>query len=209
MDRPDDHLERLISRKLDGELSADESLELDKCLIREPLVRQHLEESEKIDELAGAFLNEVCAERDDASFLVGTATQRKHRFRWFGAVPVAAAACLALWLSWPMFSSRSVEDNAVAARGLRGSTGETPRRVASDLVLPPSNVRLAGSTERSASLVPIRETGTRVNYYGVLDETSNKLYLLEVRRLTSTQRRSQGRRHGMAQGNVVLASGEM
>ena len=65
MTRSDDHLERLINRKLDGELTQDESLELDKCLIRDPATRQSLEESERIDRLTAALLEEVCAVQDE------------------------------------------------------------------------------------------------------------------------------------------------
>lgn len=53
----DERTETLITRRLDGELTGeDESLELDKQLIRSPAARQAFEDSRRIDELAGEML---------------------------------------------------------------------------------------------------------------------------------------------------------
>ncbi len=94
MTRSDDHLERLINRKLDGELTEDESLELDKCLIRDPAARQSLEESERIDRLTAALLEEVCAVQDEVLLPATSRTVARRRMSWFGAFPAAAAACV-------------------------------------------------------------------------------------------------------------------
>ena len=113
MTRSDDHLERLINRKLDGELTRDESLELDKCLIRDPAARQSLEESERIDRLTAALLEEVCTVKDEVLLPATSRTVARRRFRWFGALPAAAAACVALFFMWPMFSTPSSSARAV------------------------------------------------------------------------------------------------
>ena len=57
MSESNERLEQLIGRKLDGELLADESLELDKYLIRDPAARKCLEDSEKFCALAAALWN--------------------------------------------------------------------------------------------------------------------------------------------------------
>ena len=50
----DERTERLITRKLDGELTEAESLELDKALVRSPEARSLLEDYERTD--AGRYL---------------------------------------------------------------------------------------------------------------------------------------------------------
>ena len=45
----DEHIERLISRQLDGELSADQELELNQALIGSSAARALMEEYEKND----------------------------------------------------------------------------------------------------------------------------------------------------------------
>ncbi len=211
MNTADDHLERLISRKLDGELSADESLELDKHLIRDPSAQQLLEESERIDELARVFLGEVCAESEERIHVAASAQEPARRRRWIGAVPAVAAACLALFFAWPMFSPTELERNTIVDGGpLPGARAVAPPgTVPND---PPdvlSRPALARSTDRLGGLRPRRETGTRLDYYGVLDERTNELFLLEVRHQTTARRRARLDRRGSSGGGVRLASSEM
>ncbi len=210
MTRSDDHLERLISRKLDGELTGDDSLELDKCLIRDPAARQSLEESERIDRLTAALLEEVCAVRDEVLLPATSHTVARRRMRWFGAIPAAAAACVAILFVWPMFSNPSPSSRNVG--------GEIIAKVPADVELPvlahnsdqpKPAATLASFSDEPAKLRPLREHGTRLNYYGVLDPEAQKLYLLEVKHQTSTQRLDQLRQRGEGQGGVRLASSEM
>ena len=72
-----------------------------------------------------------------------------------------------------------------------------------------SEERLASYSDRPAKLRPLREHGTRLDYYGVLDPETQKLYLLEVKHQTSTRRPNQLRQRGAGQGGVRLASSEM
>ena len=81
MSESNERLEQLISRKLDGELLGDESLELDKCLIRDPAASKCLEDSQKIDALTATFLDEVCAEFDENDSGVQV-TAAQPRRRW-------------------------------------------------------------------------------------------------------------------------------
>ncbi len=211
MTRPDDHLERLISRKLDGELTRDESLELDKCLIRDPAAQQSLEESERIDRLTETLLDEVCAVRDEALLPATSRTVARRRMRWFGAIPAAAAACVALFFMWPMFSpSPQIPDPLVGHGNIHAVRVENdPQTALPDPTPLESGARLASHSDRPAKLRPLREHGTRLDYYGVLDPETQKLYLLEVKHQTSTRRPDQLRQRGAGQGGVRLASSEM
>ena len=211
MTRSDDHLERLISRKLDSELTQDESLELDKCLIRDPAAQQSLEESERIDRLTAALLEEVCAVQDEALLPASDHTVARRRMRWFVAIPAAAAACVALFFMWPMFSSspRS-SDPIMEFEDLGRVLAENdPRTALPDPAPREPKTTLASYSNRPTKLRPLREHGTRLNYYGVLDPETQKLYLLEVKHQTSTQRPNQLRQRGAGQGGVRLASSEM
>ena len=211
MTRSDDHLERLINRKLDGELTEDDSLELDKCLIRDPAARQSLEESERIDRLTAALLEEVCAVQDEVLLPTASRTVARRRMRWFGAIPAAAAACVALFFMWPMFSSSPQGPDPFADhKDIQALTADSNHRTA---LLDPEpldpGAKLASFPDRPAKLRPLREHGTRLDYYGVLDPETQKLYLLEVKHQTSTQRPNQLRQRGLGQGGVRLASHEM
>ncbi len=211
MTRSDDHLERLISRKLDGELTGDDSLELDKCLIRDPAARQSLEELERIDCLTAILLEEVCAVQDEVLVPAVSSPVARRRWRWFGAIPAAAAACIALFFMWPMFSSSPQSSDPIAGSGdielVRVENDPLTEFV--DLPLREPKAELASYSDRPAKLRPLREHGTRLNYYGVLDPGTQKLYLLEVKHQTSTQRPNQLRQRGMGQGGVRLAAHEM
>lgn len=211
MNTADDHLERLISRKLDGELSADESLELDKHLIRDPSAQQLFEESERIDELARVFLGEVCAESEERVHVAASAQEPTRRRRWIGVVPAIAAACLALFIAWPMFSPTEPEQDTIVDGGpLPGARPEAPpATVPNEVPDVLSRPALARSDDRFGGLRPLRETGTRLDYYGVLDEKTNELFLLEVRHQTTAQRRGRFDRRGLSGSGVRLASSEM
>ncbi|MCP4248009.1 MAG: hypothetical protein GY778_13255 [bacterium] len=93
-------IEQLIVRRLDGELTDVERLELDRALIRDPNARRLLQESERIDVLAGASLT-AAVERDgedntDGLSYVPPAAARRSYSRVWWAMPAAVAAALAL-----------------------------------------------------------------------------------------------------------------
>lgn len=210
MSESDERLEQLIGRKLDGELLTDESLELDKCLIRDPAARKCLEDSHKIDALAATFLNEVCGEFDESSSGVQVAAARpRRRWAWLGTLPPAAAACLAMLFLWPVFFPDPADHSDDAGQELRSIANGTPARISSRPVHPLTSARLVGNRERSEPPVPRWKTGTQVDVYGVLDEATDKLYLLGVEHMTSAQRRNAFRGRTPSAGGVRLASGEM
>jgi len=55
----DERTEHLISRKLDGELSEDEALELNKLLIRDPEARGLMEDYARMDRQVGEAVRAV------------------------------------------------------------------------------------------------------------------------------------------------------
>jgi hypothetical protein len=99
-----ERIERMISRQLDGELSAEEELELNQELIHSPAARGLMEEYEKNDLMARMVLRTTLAPDDvqpefhpaEAGFSRGT-----YRVGWGLASAVAVAASVALILSAP------------------------------------------------------------------------------------------------------------
>ena len=59
MSAVDKDIERLIVRHLDGALSADEELELNRAILRDPDAHRLLEEYRRIDEFSAAVLDQV------------------------------------------------------------------------------------------------------------------------------------------------------
>ena len=211
MTTPDDHIERLISRKLDGALSDDDALELDKCLIRDPEARRSLDESRRIDGLTATYLDEIAALGDDVSCLPLPPRRARGRSWWFAVVPAVAAACLMLLLARPMFSHREPQGELVAQTD---SETRVPNDSQTDVIAASDTSsavrpRFADNPRSRGNLIPLRELGTRVNYYGVLDEGTNNLYLLQVTQETTAQRRSRLDQRRSSQGGVRLASSEM
>ncbi len=100
MTNTSDDMERLISRRLDGELTEDEDLELDREFIRNPKAHRLMEEFRKMNELAGAALSQVIGDRvtalDTPSSPGRHETKRRLRHRpWRWLIPGAIAAALA------------------------------------------------------------------------------------------------------------------
>ena len=100
MTNANDDMERLISRRLDGELTEDENLELDRELLRNPQAHRLMEEVRQMNERAGAALSQVIGNREtalDPSSIPDrdetTRRLRHHPWRWL--IPGAIAAALA------------------------------------------------------------------------------------------------------------------
>lgn len=101
-------IERLIVRQLDGELSEEEQLELNRELIRDPAARQLLEDYQGIDGLAGEALNWALADRA-LGFEPGTVVRAPQAARrrggargWWLLAGAVAAALLALVTPHPV-----------------------------------------------------------------------------------------------------------
>jgi len=189
----DEQLEHMINRKLDGELCVDEVLELDKMLIRDPDARQELELSLRIDEIAGSVIEDACSPQAGRATVRPTKSISARRLMWLAAGPLAAAACLALWvLSSGMFNSspdRSLRESDVLDRQMLDGAGR------------PALVNWKGAS-------PYRQIDTSKTYYSLYDEETGNVYMIEVRRTGSTQRNRIPQRPNQGE-NIVLTSGDM
>ncbi len=187
MSKRDERLEHLINRKLDQALTAEESYELDKRLIRDPQVRRQLEEMQQVDLWSAELLNAVCHSGPPAAVArISARPQGRRWWRLLAPAAAAVAACLILGIAW-----------LGSGRGLDGRAGITPPVMES----PPTDwMRLVDTGS------PVRERGTVLDYYGVLDDKEDALYLLEVKHTTEHHRQPAGMQPA---GTVLLASGEM
>jgi hypothetical protein len=169
----DERAEILINRKLDGELSDDESLELDKLLIRDPGLRAMLEDCGRMDALAGEVIRTAVdapgrrAEPARFSTWVGTVRQW---WRSFGMVSaVAAAVTLAFLLSQRVTPIQVRRPAAGMATVSPNTVGRSEGLMNADY---PADME-----------GPRRETKTlERDVIGVWDQQTRSLYLLEITR---------------------------
>lgn len=122
-DNPDsvnDRLERLISRKLDGELTVEQSRELDGILARDPSARRLLDEHRRLDDLAKSALG---AQFDLSNTAVRPVRAGGLRLAIAGAVLAAAAVVLLSFLPDLLRWSPTGADR-------RGGKGSGPNDVA-------------------------------------------------------------------------------
>ena len=186
MDREDKDIEILISRHLDGELSEEEELDLNRRLIRHPEARRLLEGYQRIDSLAAAALKHAVPDRE-APFAPATLTTkgkprrklRNHRVLWLlpGAIAAALLAVIVNQATLPGTSGPRVAEQAPA------------QPVPVQVVRPPlegSNglMRTVGTTP-----VPRRQIkrSTARDVYGILGE-DGRIYWIEVDRTRTIKR---------------------
>jgi len=166
--------DRLIARRLDGAITDEESLLLDRALLRDPALRRTLEVYERIDALSAVALSNATgphAPSVDLNAITGQRTalrlRRPHR-GWFLLIPGAvAAALLALVVPMPHVTS---QDRPVAVEH-RPVTPTMMGRPTSALPLQNGLLRNVNTTRRS--------TGRQV--IGVIGEDGN-VYWIEVDR---------------------------
>ena len=122
-----------------------------------------------------------------------------------------AAACLALLLARPMFSHPEPQTDLIAQAGSETKVpdGAQAAVIATDDIVPAERPLFADNARNGGRLIPLRQLGTRVDYYGVLDEETDKLYLLQVKQQTTARRRGRLDQRRSSPGGVRLASGEM
>lgn len=170
-----EQLERLICRSLDGDLSDDEQLVLNRELIRNPEARQLLADYQAVDRDATAALlaafgrESEIPEVQPAKVVSISQARRRHTVRWLipGAI---AAALLATVIPNPWRESQTpLKDRFVAAP-------TTPSTMPS--VSRPSVPTRTVSTGTGAPAVH-RDTGREI--IGVLGDDGN-LYWIEVER---------------------------
>lgn len=211
-----ERIERLINRKLDGELSADEQLELDRALVRNPDYRNLLAEYEQLDVDCGEALRSIMATSDASSHRrpirfadADKQTKKQGRSRmprlWW-VLPVAAAACIAV--IGMIDRSPVTTDNAIQQPTIVQSrtpdVQPTPKRQKPDLTHRPAyvdNMRPRNNERRSpidygivpasSTHVPRLEQHRDTGIIGVPGE-DGKIYLIEVQN-TRTYGQSQPR----------------
>lgn len=123
----DQDVERMIVRRLDGELSAEEELALNRALIRDPEARARAEEYGRIDELARASLDAFASAAPvlrsvSAGPRVTRAAVPGYSRVWWLA-PVAAAAALALMVT---FSGTKLDSSAPPSLAFRPDSPAAP-----------------------------------------------------------------------------------
>jgi anti-sigma factor RsiW len=177
----DERTERLISRKLDGELSESDALELDRALIRSPEARRMLEDYERSERQAsqalhGAFADSRHADERAATW-AGTAAARRRV--WPGAARIAAAAMIAIvmgGLSASWFVPRLGNRASIIANRPEESPPQRADRDMGDIILTPVSAR----GPQLAHDRILRDV------FVVVDEDTDNLYLLEMDRTQRT-----------------------
>ena len=186
----DERLEILISRKLDGRLSEEESLELNRLIIRSHQARSLLEEHERIDRIAADALQNVLGREKTDPGLVeafsrhAVQTEKSVASHWpFGAnrmgkgLAVAAVIAMALLLGTIMnrWSLKGPVRPVVVSPGQK--TDQTMIAKA-----PETNMLedLQAKTMDGVDRRPGEHLSRRV--LGVLDRQTGNVYMLEVGR---------------------------
>lgn len=172
-----EHLERLMVRSLDGELSEDGELALNRELIRDPDARRLMAAYRTVDELSVAALDEVTA--GETSMFeartwprAGSSKRRpRHGRTWFWLAPGAIAAAL-LAMVVPRPTPTSVERlpivQAPLMTTLRGTVGSPFADGQQDIM-------------RSVRSTPAIHRNTGREIIGVVGDDGN-LYWIEVER---------------------------
>lgn len=184
MSHIDERVERLINRRLDGALTEEEQLELNRELIRNPEANRLLEEYQQIDELACVAMMKALDREETVPVLNKqlrpvpqrvAATQKQWRVWWL--VPGAiAAALLAIAMSrFTMINPNSIARNAP-------SNGEIRHRLP---VEQSNNMTVGFPTDNQ----PRINRKTNRNGYGVIGQ-DGKLYWIEVDHIRTVTRPS-------------------
>ena len=179
MSRKGKDIERLIVSRLDGALSEDEGLTLDRELIRNPEARSLLDDYKRIDELAASALKRALgSEQEPLDFQAlpsrkqSPARRPSHRGWWLasGAVAAALLALAVVRISPTPSTDRSITEN---------------RPIPPALTTPA--MREQPGVMRNASMTPTIRRSTGRKIFGVIGDDGN-IYWIEVDR-TRTFRR--------------------
>ncbi len=174
MVRMDDRLERLITRRLDGELTEAEELELNKLLIRSPEARRLLEDYQRQDALVTAALRETLSGAPSMVPLADGpcgASQPK-RMPWLR--PLAVAASIGLVAGLGAYFAADLWSRAGAADG-----HASPPHVI--IAANPPAVTPVDSGAGGHEPVYRRQAVDR-DILGVLGDDGKTLYLMEINR---------------------------
>ena len=193
----DERTERLITRRLDGELTEDESLDLDKRLIRSPEARQAFEESQRIDMLAVETLHTLL-NRKTTTTIDGAATGTTNRpfapsrsgragrwstRRWLdGAIGIAAAVLLIL-VGVEVFSTGGLQPlPAPAPESSMKFAGPGSKPLVSDPSVPSPPLRVVEGPAVTEVIAGPRREQEHIDQdiIGVVDPETQSVYLLEI-----------------------------
>jgi len=174
----DERTEQLINRKLDGELTEAESLELGKRLIRSPEAQALLDQQQRIDALAADSLQAALSEPERASAWSGDAAARRPRRqtlwrylqRGIAVAAVIVLAVLAATIPSGWLSSKSAPPARVTAQRDSGALQQA------DLSAPGQDLDVPLASYDS----PHPSQRRRTHLLGVFDEETQSLYLLEM-----------------------------
>ncbi|MFQ5490216.1 MAG: anti-sigma factor family protein [Phycisphaerae bacterium] len=167
----DPRIERLIVRRLDGELTANEQLELDRALVRDPAARQLLEDYGRIDRaaadaLACAFASPGVVEARASIRLTDPHSDRRGAYsKLWWALPAAIAAGIAIMV---VLTESSPTTQQVAVRQPQAPVpGEVaPTHVVPEGRSPILQTRYApGKIERSTTTDDLYIVGADGNLY--------------------------------------------
>lgn len=183
MSEINEHLERLIVRQLDGELSADEQLALQKELIKNPAARQLADEYARTDLLAGAVLQDALFRSRSVVLQPMTtvqATRQRHWTRAWIFIPGAiAAALLAMIIPFPGVTPVQDAQVQLADRSLEkpkaGQSGHIPQ------IGPVHPDGVMRTVSDSPWLAPRTRRDTGRELIGVQGDDGN-IYWLEISR---------------------------
>ncbi len=199
MDRKDKDIERRIVRRIDGESTPDEKLELDRELIRDPDARQMFDAYQRIDELAADVLSDVLPDVgesfDPSTLAEQTAQPRRRRLhRGFWLVPGAiAAALLAIVVPRPGVAPEEQPAVVQSEPATRSAIPQMQLPYASSNGYPRDGVmRNAGNQGR---VVPRVRSNTGRDVLGVIGDDGN-IYWIEVDRTRTIRRPGRDERTG-------------
>jgi hypothetical protein len=185
-----EHIERLIGRRVDGELSSDEMLELDRALIRSPESRRILDETMAIDGLCGEVLSGITECEGGASKMSDRVFDggggRRSRGRVWYAIPGAVAACL-VWLGWATFFETVGTTQPVVVVEVPSSVESGGLTVNGSESRPLAPIGLPGDYRNASTGFDVTDGVRGTNVFTVLGEDGN-IYLVRVDRLQTMRR---------------------
>lgn len=188
---PNERIEHLINRKLDGELTGNERSELDRALMTSPEHRAMLDLSQRIDAMCAETIAEgVGVNAHDAASVVEARASLARPRGWWWAMPAALAACVG-WLAFSAPLSTPSADN-----GIQLVEGDPVSGASLGELTPASSA--VGALEGNGSPGAIRQASTRgrtldrrrdTELLGVMGG-DGRIYLIEVTRTQAYSRPS-------------------
>ncbi|MHC4445390.1 MAG: anti-sigma factor family protein [Planctomycetota bacterium] len=174
----DERTERLINRKLDGELTETESLELDKLLIRSPQAQALLEEYQQNDTMTAEALQSALSETDTSKQITtkwaDSAQPKKIWWRYL----TAASAIAAVIVFAVVIKNNPIKQHTPQP------TGHIPAQINTKVGDSATIVDADGTQKLTPVLIiegPRRQKEQIMrDLLGVYDQETNSVYLLEA-----------------------------